>query len=307
MIAQSRRKKLWFGTLEHSQWLPTPNSGADVSASGWGDGGDLLNGGAYSFGSWGSHRTYQYEWPVSSSREAASIMTSYANGTYGRGLLYFQDPLTYDTNVLPANWADPSMTVGFEGSSPVYGVDAVSMPQSPGRWGLPVRTATWDLSDVTPGFRGEVDAVYVTIPEGYTLALGAFYSVTGSGGIYATPYSNGGLGTATRLTELSDSSPAVVFDSFSGVDGVWLWIGREDSTPSSVTAGGLIGRLISSDKMTPGTPEFIKATSTPWMAGDGHSGCRFSGKPTRIEMNGIGGGQVQYAATLVEVGSWANG
>lgn len=43
-------------------------------------------------------------------KRLAQIIHDYYDGVYGRGPFYFVDPLTYDTNVLPKQWAYPSLT-----------------------------------------------------------------------------------------------------------------------------------------------------------------------------------------------------
>lgn len=245
----SRRKNLWFGTLERSGWFNTPASGADVSPQGWSDNGTLVNGGGYAFTSWGSHRQYIFEWSGASSRKTAQLMHSYANGTYGRGLIYFQDPLTYDTNVLPAQVADPTIALEYDGSSLVYGVEPTGAPALSGPNELPVRSATYDLTNVAAGFRGSNDATYVTIPEGYSLLLGAIYTFTGTGGVYVSPQNtNGTIGAATKLTALSATTDKIVVDRFSGVSGVWIWVGKSGAGASTATLRAMIGRLVKDDQ-----------------------------------------------------------
>ena len=98
-MGYSDRTRLWFGTHAGGmRWMPTPLSGAEMSPEGWESGGTLLNGGGYQQNSFGSHKTYTFEWPSSSAREAAALMKAYADGTYGRGLIYFVDPLLCDPN-----------------------------------------------------------------------------------------------------------------------------------------------------------------------------------------------------------------
>lgn len=523
------RAALWFGTHAGGmRWMPTPLSGAEMSPEGWESGGTLLNGGGYQQNSFGSHKTYTFEWPSSSSREAAAKMKAYADGTYGRGLIYFVDPLIYDQNVLPAQWADPSMVLDYEGASHVYGEDptgagvyrdtivsswtgpansspsiqsasgvevrrnivtnpafstntsgwsalfgggaagtlirtaggmpagvagaygnltlttagtwwragtdtpvgsvtpgetytlsgwirgktatdgrllivwrdaaggAVSEVSTPnlsvsGTWtrysltavapagasyartqfgrtggaagdwlhvtgalfersttvgdyfdggtppfvvplpsaplvenNLPDRKTRYDLSYITSGFRGEEDAVFVPIPEGYSLLLGAVYTSTGPGGIFASwQDSNGVIQSAQRLTEVTGASvnnllPDVAING----EGVWLWIGKSASGAASVTVTAMIARLVKTSDLDTGTVygdgfygEFAyggalpyrvtKLFNGPWQSGMGHSGCRFIGKPTYIANNGVNGGQVSYAASFREVGMWS--
>lgn len=233
-------------------------------------------------------------------------MRSYSDGTFGRGLIYFIDPLTWDTNLFPAMWADPSIGVGNEGASLVYGIDPSPLPtSSPGVNDLPVASAHYDLGNTPSGWRDKDDAVFIPIPEGMTLHLGAIYSGTGTGAVMYRPQSpNGGLGATTSLTPLpttaSDLAPEAVPNSQS-VAGVWVWVGRTSNVASTVTLSALTARLRYSDRPATGLGD------GPWMGGQGHSGCRFAGKPTYIDNTGVDGGQVGFAASFTEVGSWIHG
>lgn len=247
-MVRDTRRCFWFGTEERAGWFATPLQGADSSPSAWGVDGTLLNGGGYAFNSFGSHKRYTYEWPQSSSPETAQMMKSYRDGTYGRGLLYFLEPGIYRTNILPAHWADPSMSINNEAPSLVYGVNPVAVQTSGGDdLGLPVVSAQYDLSNTPPQTVATPDSsVFVPIPTGHTLLLGAFYTASGSAGVFVTPInSNGTLAETVRLTELSNSSAEVLMDQISGdYRGVRLWVSRTDSTPSSITLTALSARLI---------------------------------------------------------------
>lgn len=309
-MAINSRCAFWFGTEERAGWFATPLQGADSSPSAWGVDGTLLNGGGYAFNSFGSHKRYTYEWPQSSSPETAQMMKSYRDGTYGRGLLYFLEPGIYRTNILPAHWADPSMSLNNEAPSLVYGISPVAVQTSGGDdLGLPVTSAQYDLSEVAVQVAPTPDSsVFLPVPTGHTLLLGAFYSSSGTGGVFATPVnSNGTLGTTIRLTEKSNSDSDVVTDQISGdITGVRLWVGRTDLTFSSVTIAAICGRLIeTSELVIPAKEARIKAG--PWIGGQGHSGCRFLGTPSYVTNSPVEGGRVGFAASFAEVGSWVYG
>lgn len=307
-IAKGRRK-FWFGTLGRMSWYPTPNRGADVSSYGWEAGGNLLNGGGYQLNSYGSHGNYIFEWPSSSSQEVAQKMKSYADGSYGRGLIYFLDPLIYKTNILPAVWAAPSMVNGYEGTSLVYGVDPLEVPTP--SWqslDLPSFSSSYDLFGITPGFRGNREAVFIPIPEGFTLALGALYSTTGAGGAgvyYVEAFDNGSTGAPTLLPTISAGGGVLTNTTIPhtlGLAGIYLYIGKSTSSAASITVSAMTGRLFD-----PATETMADVSAGPWIGGQGHSGCRFIGKPTKINYSGVNGGQVGFAASFREVGSWVFG
>lgn len=319
------RKNFWLDVEGGWKgWIRTPNRGADSSPTGWAVDGTLLNGGGYALNSFGSHKRYTYAWPDSSPRQEAQFMKSLADGTYGRGLIHFIEPTLYDQNILPARVADPSMAVDDEGASLVYGYDPSGVATSGWETNLlPLTSAYYNLFGVETGYRGSSDTVYVPIPEGYTLFIGAFYSATGSGGIYAREVlSNGVEGADTTLTPLANDSSVVTADSFSGIRGVRIWLGKTASGAATVTATALIGRLVKSEILDSALgygeggygeepyggvylPEWV--TAGPWVGGMGHSGCRFVGKPSFVSNTGVNGGQVGYSATFQEVGSWLSG
>lgn len=311
VLAENGRRKLWFGTLDRMEWLPTPNRGADVSPEGWSAGGALLSGGAYQFGSFNSAKNYQFEWPSSSSRTAAQLMKSYADGTYGRGLIYFIDPLTYSTNVLPALWADPSMALASESNTLVPGITPTATPTSGNAdLRLPVRSAFYDLAltGVTgPDNLDDSNSVFVPIPEGFFLLLGAIYSATGSAGVfYSKVFAGGAVSETVSLPPVS-ASGSTVFSTFVTSDpgqiGIRIWVGKTSSGAASITLTAMSARVFEQGR------EITAATSGDpfWIGGQGHSGCRFTGYPTYINLTGTDGGQVSYAASFREVGSWVNG
>lgn len=138
---------MWFGTKEYSRWVPTPQTGADVSSSAWSDDGGFLNGAGYALNSRGSHKRYVFSWGSSNARETAQLFKSYFDGSFGRGKLYLIDPLTTSTNVLPARWADPSIGLDYESPSLVPGtLPTRSSASGFERLQLPVASASYSLT-----------------------------------------------------------------------------------------------------------------------------------------------------------------
>lgn len=241
--------QMWFGTPTRMGWIDVPVSGADSSPDSWGAAGTTANGLGYALNSWGSHKVYNYEWRSSSTRQMAQKIKSYADGTFGRGLIYFLDPLAYDTNLLPARWADPSVTANQDGHSLVYGVDVQSLVSVGGEEnGYPVYNSTYNMTGVKPGFRGVEQSVFIPIPTGYTLVMGASYSSSGTSGVFVSPRTDtGATGTPVQLTPLDPDSKNVVEDRFFGVSGVYLWVGRLTDDPGAVSIRGMSARLIRSE------------------------------------------------------------
>lgn len=327
------RRRMWFGTEESMRWIQTPLSGAEMGAEGTHSEATLLSGGGFAQHSWGSHKVYDFEWPDTSARQAAQTMKSYRDGTFGRGLIYFVDPMIYDLNVLPARWADPSMAIGDEGATLVYGVYPTATPTTGHAVNdLPVYSAQYDLTDVNVGYRGIEDSLFIPIPEGFRLMLGAIYAATGNSGVYVSEVTDTGTGDPIRLSPLTSDSTYIVNSSVTGVKGVRLWVGKTEAGTATVTLTALTARLVpgtTGSSMAPGSGTVYgygtepygtgpygglsggdTAASVlrgPWVGGMGHSGCRFTAVPTYVANSGVGGGQVGYAVTLREVGSWIYG
>lgn len=317
------RDNFWFGTELQSSWMRTPLREASASPEAWSEGGTLLNGGGYQFTSWGSHKNYQFEWGPSSPYESAQKLKSYSDGTYGRGLIYFYDPLTYERNLFPARWADPSMALGYEGSGLVYGVEPTGADwfgPNPGQY--PRIETTYDLALVASGWRGREDSLFLPIPTGYTLALGGRFSRTGAAQIFVRESNSGVLGATQPLP--AGEGVSTFIESSDTVSGVWVYLGKNASGAGTVTISGLIARLVKTSMLsgsdtddlgyglepygeTPygGTDEPPAFINAPWVGGMGHSGCRFNGKPTFDITGPYNGGQAGYAASFREVGSFA--
>lgn len=296
-------KRLWFGTRDWMQWIDVPMSGANVSPTGWANDGTLLSGGGFSQNSRGSHKRYTFEWRKSSARRSAQLMKDYRDRAYGDGLIYFCDPLTYDTNVLASMWANPSLGLNQESSTLVYGVVPTMTPTSNFRANaVPSRSAVYNLGSTPVGYPGDESAVFVPIPDGHDLRIGAMYSFTGTGGVFYSPVNdNDTIGTAVKLgtTAVDATNILPTLISGVGIKGIMLWVGRSSNVASTATLTAMIARLV----VRGGTV----STAGPWCGGQGHSGVEFLGTPTYINNTGTDGGQVSFAASFVEVGSWLYG
>ena len=280
--------EMWFGTERRMGWIPTPNTGAGAGSVGVFVESNLLRGGGHTRSSWDSHKEYAYNWGESASQSLVSRMQGYRNGSFGRGLLYFLDPMFYLTNLLPKRWADPSMAVNREGEPLVRDQWPTGVPQVDTANGYPVDGAAYTLP---AGYTSQNDGteIAIPIPPGFTLALGAVYS--GAGEVYYRTSAG-----VTALTPLGLADPVVTNASVSGQDWVYLGLRNTSGSPAQITLGGMTARA--------GSLLTTDLAVGPWYAGEGHSGCRFQSDPTVVEYNGVGGGQLGLAVNFKEVGAW---
>lgn len=297
------RCDMWFGTQDYSQWIPTPQSGADVSPSAWGASGTFLNGQGYAVNSRSSHKRFNFSWGTTNARETAQLVKSYFDGSFGTGKIYFVDPLTYTTNILPARWASPSITCDFEGPSLVPGVNPTRVSTStPETLRLPVSVAAYDLTGEAPVTSSlskvSQQGLFIPVPDGFQLNLGAFYVYTGGSGVWVTPCARGGQATGPlrRLSPLTGTESDLFPDTYTkapGEIGVYLWFGNEGTSSNShlyvlalQARLNLIGTPLTGGRM--------------WVGGQGNEGTRFVGPPTYINNNGRNGGQIEFSATFTE-------
>ena len=299
---------MWFGTQDYALWIQTPQRGADVSANAWGESGAYLNGGAFAFNSFNSHKTYNFSWRTTSSRSEAQTMMSFFSGSFGRGKLYFLDPLTMETNVLPARWADPSITCDFEGESLVPGLDPVRVSQTgTTRLQLPVTAAQYVFTNrVQGGFRDA--GTFIPVPPGYSAVVWGVSSSTLTAGIRMAPVALGGSVTSNIST--LPSTPAssisthgdgsVTVTPAPGEIGFQLWIGGTTSggfVNGTVTVNALSVEIVPSERVD----DYKTKPRDHWYGGQGNEGVRFVQPPTYINNTGRNGGQVEFAATFKEV------
>lgn len=299
------RERMWIGTVDPTtgaprmNWIPTPDTGADVSHSGFSAEAVLLNGGGYTRNSWDSHKVYQFSWGQSGSLQLASVVQGYANGSFGRGLLYFNDPMYYGTNILPSRWADPSMALNHEAPG-IAGttVTPTGSPAGASTLMVPVSSAEYALP-ISHNILGD-EALTLVVPPGHQFSFGWIGETshadtgvsifqTGMSGIsngYVTPLPLSG-DNVTSISGLAD-------DVTGGI--VRIAVRGSVSSDTYIIVNAMTARIFE-----PGAPV---SHVGPWMSGEGHSGCRFVGKPTIVNYNGVDGGQVGISCTLKETGSW---
>lgn len=304
------RNGLWLGTKQYMRFVPAPSRGAAVQSQGYSEEGTGKNGGGYIAESFGRHKTFQYDWPRSTDRQFSNYIQGLKDGTYGRGLIHFTDPTSYDTNVLPPHWANPGMTLGYEAPPLVFRqqpeVFEFGMSDRPN---TPLNGATYSgLPDIT-GF-DIADAIFVAIPPGMSFLMGSRYASSHAGaGIFVTPVDrNMGLQTAARVQLPRGIDPGnpyqnLVTNAFHGnvYGGVYIWVGRTDATTAAATVSilDMIGKLVPISSIDANWQR--RYDGDVWYGGEGHTGVRFLGQPT---MEQDSNRFTSISATFKEVGAW---
>lgn len=299
------RNGLWIGTKEYMTFVPAPSRGVAANVEGYHEDATGKNGGGYVSQSRGRHKTLQYNWPVSTDRKYAAFVQGLRDGAYGRGVIHFTDPTCYETNVMPAHWANPGMTLGFEMPPLVFrSQPSVFQFGMSDRMNTPLNGATYNKLPTTFDVQ---DAFFVAIPPGMDFIFGSRYLAdAATAGIYLQPVLRdlNGMGTRFRVPDGIDAQnpfQVLTTERVSGDEygGVYVWIGRTGgSALTEVSILDMVGRLIPSTQTVDwGT----QGQNEAWYIGEGHTGMAIVGQPT-ITYDGLQ--HTSISATFKEVGAW---
>lgn len=278
----------WFGTRDYMQWLPCPAIDGSHSGVGYSDTVQYLNGGAFVRSSTTSHMEYSLSWNLTP-RETLQPLYDYKNGIYGPGPIYFIDPFAADLNLLPSWWAAPGMALS---DAPVlFGESRPSLVMNSDlSRKYPSRGANYLVS---PGSVSQT--IYIPIPPGKTLWLGAHGLPNEGSYVVATPFSGSLANAPVALNNMSTGTTVrcdTYLRSADGYTGVELSIAGS----GSLTLFGLIAQLSNNSSTTFANPgNFI--------GGMGHSGCSFQGKPTKQAYSSALD-LIGATATLIETEGW---
>lgn len=280
---------MWFGTRAYMQEVTDPSISPAYDAGEWGEAVQYLNGGLGVFRSVAAHQTYVLTWDLMPRAEVRKI-TDYADGVYGDELIYWLDPVAADQNVLPQSWATPSVA-GYDGV-PLAGDDRPVLSANPVlSQGYPAELATYTVDETTA-----LRSVFIPIPPGYSGWVGVHGGSGAAGFVKVTPFEGAVAGTPVNPTILTTATTTRVNTEISGASVTGMEISLDNSTPGSFTLAGMIAQVLP-DGVVPETGGFI--------SGQGHSGCRFVGRPSRSPYTVAAGlDLVAVTAKLGEVGEW---
>lgn len=174
-------KKMWFGIPGRKlKFVPEPLISSTLNLSGYSETVSFQNGGSDLRSSAAKHRVYDLGFSdVVAGEGALRELDKFSSGYYGEGFIYLTDPYTFETNVLPAHWATPSL---MRSGWPKISAASVSYLQTEDNdYDQPLETVLFSFDSETFGEIGSPYRATILIPPTHTLHLGASGYTTGSG------------------------------------------------------------------------------------------------------------------------------
>ncbi len=298
---------VYFGNDQYQTWIKAPRTGLRAPTANWSSTGTLLSGRAYLNRSDASHRRFEMAWlgPLNDPDNERSLHTikDFADGLYGEGPFFWNDPYATKSNMFPPAWAAPAISI----DSDWYAI----CPDDAGIQKEKVLTA--DIANLVgnntnnyplyaakytaPGNpNAQSDKFTFYIPEGFTLWLGLHGHHGGTGAAFGKPYNRAGAeGTPVQLTPLGVNTATRVNVSFSGAttSKVEFYLAKIAPQPCTFHVVGLIAQLLPNG-VTPETGSFI--------SGRGTTAVEFANTPDiEYYSSVINNGQVGMSASFIEV------
>lgn len=292
------RRKVWFGTVGHMQWVPEPSAGITVSRRGYSYMADLESGGADGVRSAVSHLVYDFDFPVQLAKgnDNLDVFNKYASGYYGTGLIYFSDPTEQASNLFPAHWASPGLAeLGWPVLNHWAGANDIPTFANTvaNTFDQPLRTPTYNIvgSVNTP-----TKSIIIPVPAGSILYFGWSGTLTGTGVmLYRTISNTGALGTWTAMTALSPTTTTrtnlTVTGALVGTAAIEVGMSRTSVSTGTVSPVSMMARLDVGTGVTGNHYE-----------GRGHTGLMFNDEalPETYYNKTLKG----LSTSLTEVGAW---
>ena len=295
---------VYFGNSNHQAWIKAPQTGVRATNQGWSAETQLLSGRTHIRRSDASHKRFTMNWlgSMNDTENSLMVVKDFADGLYGPGPFFWNDPYTMSSNMFPPAWAAPAMSIDTDWDAICpddVGVtkesvltSSVSSLVGSNTQDYPMYTAKF----TAPGSpTAESDRFSFYIPEGYTLWLGLHGHHGTTGAAFAQPYKNGVAGTPVNIAPLSVATATRVNTSFSGAtaDKVEFYLAKTAPSPCTFHISGLIAQLLKNGA----TPEQGK-----FVSGRGTTGLEFASLP-EIEYYSaaINNGQIGMSATFAEI------
>ena len=298
--------KVYFGNALKQTWIDAPQSGMRASSAGFISEQQLLSGSTSIKRSGASHRRFEASWlgslNASSLEDSLQTIKEFADGYYGEGPFFWNDPYAMKSNMFAPAWASPAMAI----DSDWYAIcpdnvgvtkekvltSSISSLVGTNTQDYPLYAAKY----TTPGSPTlESDKFTFYIPDGYTLWIGLHGHHGTTGKAFIKPYKNGTAGTAVELTPLGVNTATRFNVSISSAvgDKAEFYLAKVAPSPCTFHIVGIMAQLLPTGQ-TPSTGNFI--------SGRGATGLEFASFPTlEYYSANINDGQIGMSATLVEV------
>lgn len=339
------RKQWYFGrfgytptavTSNQMLMLPAPDTGLSATRSGYVETLNFENGGAGVVRSAAGARTYECNFGVSdaSGQGGLDSYTDLQQNYFGNAPIYVSDSMNFTTNVFPPNWASPGLTA--QGWKPIYSSAPLGYTATAANsYRQPATSALYSVTTAANTIpTGGNASVFIPIPPGHSLYMGAAGSRTGTGVVQARPvYRNGGFAPTVDLTLLSPAGATRLNTTFSGelFSGVVFYITRTTAVSSTVTLASLMGQIYRyyapDDALYPNTQVYPGVNIYPTSAsvysvyepngyfvpGRGQSGMEFSSEAiaesyTLVDNDGTTPRRLKgMSFTVTEVTPWRGG
>lgn len=258
---------VYFGNDSYQTWIKAPRTGMKASVRGWTSETQLLNGSLHLKRSQGSHRRYDMSWLGSLNDTQNSLQTikDFADGVYGDGPFFWNDPYAMASNMFSPPWAAPALSV----DSDWYAIcpdnagvtkekvltSSITSLVGNNTQGYPTYTAKFTAPG-TPTLESDKFTFY--IPDGYTLWIGLHGHHGTTGKAYIKPYNNGTAGTPVELTPLG-VNVATRFNvsiSSTNADKAEFYLAKVASGQCVFHLVGIMAQLLPTGA-TPSTGEFM--------------------------------------------------
>lgn len=281
---------VWFGTKEKMQWVPAPAVDIQAGKAGYQAQASFINGGAWVRRSKTAAKSYNFSWNMRKYDDIQPIL-DYADGVYGNGFLYYVDPFTNSRNVLPSYWASPFQNY-YDGPVIIDDTRPALVNNGTSTNGYPVESAQYKVTSTS-----KVPSIFVPIPEGYTLYLGAHGSLqSGNATVTVTPVISAlANGTTVNLTLLTPASTTRTNYTLSYSAGyIGATISFKSTSTGIVQLDGLIAQVL---------PDGAVAPSGGFVSGQGTSGMSFVSQPS-VSQYSAALDRVGVSANLIETEAW---
>lgn len=282
-------RQMWFGNQNFMTWISCPLVDRPSTRQGFSASGTYANGGSWVKRSLSGAKHFEMEWPLMSRDEARKI-TDFHDGVYGPGPFYWIDPMVADKNVLPQNWATPSLAAYDGVPLTVNLTRPTAVPTPDNTRGFPPETARYALNQTLVQVTTANRRLAIPVPPGHTLRIRAFGVADGT---VRARISRRNEGNSTVLVmNAVTAEPAISSIVDGGATGNFGYLSVDGTGTLDITAFQAI--IYPTNKPV--------LTWTNFVSGQGHSGCEFED----FEQDDYSArmDKVRISAELKEVGQW---